>query len=167
MNHPGQISLVSPPSRTVPADQSIRWKINTGCMIIQKWWVCGDIKRKMSLNIHTATFSCSLLRHEIKVCPSITACHIITNFVHIYIMCLRCLLHHILSLIAYTFREFFFIIILQLMMSANSQIRFGLQIVFVCLHLTPYHNHHCANLSEDIKLIKCLSDIFCKACEWE
>ena len=37
-------------------------------------------------------------------------------------MCLRCLLHHILSLIAYTFREnrdFVFIIIVQFMMNAN------------------------------------------------
>ena len=50
-------------------------------------------------------------------------------------VCLRCLLHHILSLIAYTFREnrvFVFIIIVQFMMRANSWIRFGLQIVFVC-----------------------------------
>ena len=56
-------------------------------------------------------------------------------------VCLRCLLHHILSLIAYTFREnrvFVFIIIVQFMMRANSWIRFGLQIVFVCrfLHYT-------------------------------
>ena len=37
-------------------------------------------------------------------------------------ICLRCLLHHILSLIVYTFREnreFVFIIIVQFMMSAN------------------------------------------------
>ena len=78
------------------------------------------------------------------------------------VVCLRCLLHHILSLIAYTFqenREFVFIIIVQFMMSANSRIPFGLQIVFVCLYSTPSHYHHCANLSEDIELIKCLSDI--------
>ena len=64
------------------------------------------------------------------------------------VVCLRCLLHHILSLIVCTFREnreFVFISIVQLMMSANSQIRFGLQIVFVCLYITPYHYHHCAN----------------------
>ena len=48
---------------------------------------------------------------------------------------------------------FCFIIIVQLMMSANSRIRFGLQIVFVCLYITPSHYHHCANLSEDIQLI--------------
>ena len=38
------------------------------------------------------------------------------------VVCLRCLLHHILSLIAYTFQEnrlFNFIIIVQFMMSAN------------------------------------------------
>ena len=83
-------------------------------------------------------------------------------------MCLRCLLHHILSLIAYTFREnreFVFIIIVQFMMSANSRMRFALQIVLVCLYSTPSHYHHCANLSEDIEFIKCLSDIFCRVCK--
>ena len=81
---------------------------------------------------------------------------------------MRCLLHRILSLIAYTFqekREFVFIIIVQFMMSANIQIRLGLQIVLVCLYSTPSHYHHCANLSEGIELIKCLSDIFCRVCE--
>ena len=80
----------------------------------------------------------------------------------------RCLLHHILSLIAYTFREnrdFVLIIIMQFMMSANSRIRFGMQIVFVSLYITPYHYHHCANLSKDIELTKCLSDIFCRVCK--
>ena len=50
-------------------------------------------------------------------------------------VCLRCLLHHILSLIAYPFREnreFAFIIIVQFMMSAHIRIRFGLQSVLVC-----------------------------------
>ena len=73
------------------------------------------------------------------------------------VVCLRCLLHHILSLIAYTFwenREFVFIIIVQFMMSANIRIRFGLQIVLVCLHSAPSHYHYCANLSEGIELIK-------------
>ena len=54
-------------------------------------------------------------------------------------MCLRCLLHHILSLIAYTFRENrdrFSIIIVQFMISSNSRMRFGLKIVFVCLYIT-------------------------------
>ena len=45
-------------------------------------------------------------------------------------------------------------------MSANDAISFGLQIVFVCLYITQSHYHHCANLSEDIGLIKCLSDKF-------
>ena len=64
------------------------------------------------------------------------------------VLCLRCLLHHILSLIVFTLREnreFIFISIVQFMMSANSRIRFGLQIVFVCLYVTPSHYHHCAN----------------------
>ena len=60
-----------------------------------------------------------------------------------------------------------FIIIVQFMMSSNSRMRFGLQIVFVCLYITSSHYHHCANLSEDIELIKCLSDIFCRVCEWD
>ena len=71
------------------------------------------------------------------------------------VVCLRCLLHHILSRIAYTFREnldFVFIIIVQFMMSANNRIRYGQQIVFVCLYTTPSHYHHCANLSVDIEL---------------
>ena len=52
---------------------------------------------------------------------------------------LRCVLHHILLLIAYTFREnrdFGFIIIAQFMMQANNRIRFGLQIIFVSLYIT-------------------------------
>ena len=86
------------------------------------------------------------------------------------VVCLRCLLHHILSLIAYAFRkhwDFVFIVIVQFMMSANSRIRFGLQIMLVCLYSTPSHYHHCAKLSEDIELIKCLSDIFCRVCKIE
>ena len=82
-------------------------------------------------------------------------------------MCLRCLLHHILSLIAYTFRvnrEFAFIIIVQLMMSANSRIRFGLQIVLVCLYSTPSHYHYCANLSGDIELIYNACQIYFVEC---
>ena len=49
------------------------------------------------------------------------------------LVCLRCLLHHILSLIAYTFREnrdFVFIIFVQFIMNANNRIRFGWQIAF-------------------------------------
>ena len=52
------------------------------------------------------------------------------------VVCLRCLLHHILSLIAYTFpenREFVFIIIVKFMTSANIRIWFGLQIVPICV----------------------------------
>ena len=84
------------------------------------------------------------------------------------VVCLRCLLHHILSRIAYTFREnwdFVLIIIVQFMMSANSRIRYGMQIVFVCLYIIPSHYHHCANLSVDIELMKCLQDILFRVCE--
>ena len=62
---------------------------------------------------------------------------------------LICLLHHIPSLIAYILREnrdFVFIIIVQFMMSSNSRMRFGLQIVFVCLYIASSHYHHCAKL---------------------
>ena len=64
------------------------------------------------------------------------------------VVCLRCLLHHILSLIAYAFREnrdFVFIIIVQFMMNANSRIRVVLQIVFV---------HYTISLSLLCKLIR-------------
>ena len=70
---------------------------------------------------------------------------------HIFsvVVCLRCLLHHTLSLIVYTSREtreFVFISIVQFMMSANSGIRFGLHITsFVCTLLTSSHYYHCAN----------------------
>ena len=79
-----------------------------------------------------------------------------------------CSLHHIISLIAYTFRknrDFVFIIIVQFMISANNQIRFGLRIVFVCLYITPSHYHHWANSSVDIEIIKRLSDTFRRVCE--
>ena len=75
------------------------------------------------------------------------------------VVCLRCLLHHILSLIACTYREnreFVFIVIVQFMMSAHIRTCFGLKIVhvLVCLYSTSSHYHHCANLSEGIELIK-------------
>ena len=81
------------------------------------------------------------------------------------VVCLRFLLYHILSLIAYAFRgnrEFVSISIVQLMMSANILIHFGLQIALVCLYSTPSHYHHCANLFEGIELIKWLSEKFCR-----
>ena len=84
------------------------------------------------------------------------------------VVCLRCFLHHILLLTAYTFREnreCVLVIIVQFMMSAYSRIHFGLKIVFVYWYITPSQYHHCANLSEDIELIKCVSDIFCRVCE--
>ena len=64
------------------------------------------------------------------------------------VVCLRCFLHHILSLIVYTFREnreFVFVSIVQIMMSANSQIHLACRSYsFVCT-ITPSHYHHCAN----------------------
>ena len=57
------------------------------------------------------------------------------------VLCLRCLLRDILSVVAYTYRDrdFVFIIIVQFVMNANSRIRFGLQIVYVTLYITPSH----------------------------
>ena len=100
----------------------------------------------------------------------------LTHCYHIFsvVVCLRCVLYHILSLIAYTFqenRDFVFIIIVQFMMSSNSSNTMSSNTfwlaVFVCLYITPSHYHHCANLSEDIELIKCLSDICCRVSEWD
>ena len=51
-------------------------------------------------------------------------------------------------------RESVFIIIVRFMMSANSRIHFGLNIVFVYLYITPSHYHHCASIFENIELIK-------------
>ena len=62
------------------------------------------------------------------------------------VVCLRCLLHHILSLIAYKFREnreFVFIIIVQFMMSANIRIRFSLQIVLFFVQYTILSSSSC------------------------
>ena len=37
-------------------------------------------------------------------------------------------------------------------------------IVFVCLHITLPHNHHYADLSESIELLKCVSGTSCLQC---
>ena len=55
---------------------------------------------------------------------------------------------HILSLVVYTFREnreFVFIVLCCLWWVQIVGYVFGLQIVFVCLYITPSHYHHCAN----------------------
>ena len=41
--------------------------------------------------------------------------------------------------------DLFSLVLCSLWSSANGRIRFGLQIVFICLHITPSHYHHCAN----------------------
>ena len=106
------------------------------------------------------------IAHVIIIKSEVSTLPIVIVFFSV-IMCLRCLLHDILSLIAYSFREnrdFVFIIIVQFIMSAKTRIRFGLKIVFVCLYITLSHYHHCANLFADIELMKWLSDIFCRLC---
>ena len=52
----------------------------------------------------------------------------------------------------------------QSMVFANDRIHYGLQVVFVCLQITPSHYHHYADSSEGIELIKCLSGICCRVC---
>ena len=50
------------------------------------------------------------------------------------------------------------IIVLQFMISANNRYKhYCLHVVFVCLHISPYH--HYVNLSEGIAFLKCLSNI--------
>ena len=85
---------------------------------------------------------------------------------HIFsvVVCLRCLLHHILLIIALHSGKICFHYYCAVYDECNNRIRFVLKVVFVCLYITPSHYHHCANLSEDIELIKCLSDIFCPVC---
>ena len=47
------------------------------------------------------------------------------------------------------------------MVLANDRIHYDLQVVFVCLQITPSHYHHYADSSEGIELIKCLSGTCC------
>ena len=61
-------------------------------------------------------------------------------------------------------QDFVSIVIVQLMMNANTRKHFGLQIVLVCLYITQSHYHHCANLPEDIELKKCPSDTYFVEC---
>ena len=74
-------------------------------------------------------YSSSYYDHQIRSVNLTHCCHTFP-----LVVCLRCLLYHILSIIAHTFLvkwDFVFIIIVQFMMSANSRIHYGLQIVFV------------------------------------
>ena len=86
------------------------------------------------------------------------------------VVCLRCLLHHILSLIAYTFREnreFVFIIIVQFKVSANIRIRFWLADRTRLFVLYTSHYHHRANYLKALNLqnacpiyfVECVSKI--------
>ena len=55
----------------------------------------------------------------------------------------------------------------ELVTSWYRRTRFNLHVVFVCLYTTPSQYHHCAKLSEDIELIKWLSDILCRVCGYD
>ena len=61
---------------------------------------------------------------------------------------------HLLQIYSGKTRILFSFNIVQFMMSSNSRMRFGLQIVFICLYIISSHYHHCANLSEVIELEK-------------
>ena len=75
------------------------------------------------------------------------------------------LLHIYLENTGTVFQLFVFSLFdVQSMVFANDRIHYGLQVVFVCLQITPYHYHHCADSSEGIELIKCLSGICCRVC---
>ena len=52
---------------------------------------------------------------------------------------------HLLHIHSGNIGDLFSLVLCSLWSSANSLIRFGLQIVFVCLYITPSHYHHCAN----------------------
>ena len=47
---------------------------------------------------------------------------------------------------------------------ANDLIHYGLQVVLICLQITPSHYHHYADLSVGIELLKCLPGIGCRVC---
>ena len=74
------------------------------------------------------------LSHCFHICPCLCAwdvCYII--------FC------HLLHIHSGKTGDLFSLVLCSLWSSANSWIRFGLQIVFVCLYITPSHYHHCAN----------------------
>ena len=118
------------------------------------------------LPIKNKGFICSscYYHHQIgSTCIHLSHCYHIFSVV----ACLRCLLHHGLLLIAYTFqdnREFgnlFSLLLCSL---------WWVQIIGYVLSRRSYSfictlHRHCANLSEDIELITCLSDIFCRVYE--
>ena len=52
----------------------------------------------------------------------------------------------------------------QSMVFANDWIHYGLQVVFVCLQITPSHYHHYADSSEGIELIKCFGYMLPSVC---
>ena len=125
--------------------------LNLQCMWCHTEYMWNSTaKLNQLINIISIAHVIIIIKSEVSTFPIV--------IVFSAVVCLRCLLYHILSLVAYP--EFVFIIIVQFMMSAHIRIRFGLQIVLVYLYSTPSHYYHCANLSEGIDLIKCLSDLF-------
>ena len=146
--------------------------------LVEVWLTCCQSFRLPFIFIAIYGVACVQLTHfSIGDWKDISVAHVIIiiksevstfPIVIIFRGCVSEMLNHVLLPIAYTFREnreFVFIIIVQLMMSANSRRRLDLKIVLVNLYITPSHYHHCASLSEDIELIKCLSDIICRVCE--
>ena len=118
--------------------------------------ICGCSKTAFQLYANHTFNDCVCMSHNNKICKEYSLfswVHSHSDYVSnddqpypllsyfIVVVCLKIFLHHILSLIAYTFREnrdFVFIIIVQLMISSNSRMRFGLQIALVCLYIISF-----------------------------
>ena len=76
-------------------------------------------------------------------------------------VCLGWLYHHMLS-VSYISQEswvLFLLLLCSLVMCANNWVCFGPMVILICLHFTL--PHHYADVAEGIKLLKCLSGIFC------
>ena len=80
-------------------------------------------------------------------------------------MCLIWLWHHMLS-VSYISQEscFFLLLLCSFMLCSNNRIHYGSTVVFDCLHFTPPHYHHYADVSEGIGLLKYLSGTLCRVC---
>ena len=136
--------------------QDCSWTLTT-CKCL--WVSCGGVVNMLLVRSITSYFHYNIWGCMCSTCPfdyrwlkgfiysscyyhhQIGSIHL-SHFYHIFRGCVS--------------EMFVFIIIVQFMMSANNRICFVLNIVFVCLNITPCHYHHCANVSEDIELIKCL-----------
>ena len=90
------------------------------------------------------------------------------------VVCLRWLYHHMLPVL-YTYQyiicihiprqlSFYSSLLCSLMTYANDLVHYVPMVEFVCIDITLPHHHTCANISDGIKLQKCLSAIFGRVC---